>query len=220
MLLFYVFISYGAKPSGDLRGHPEARPQFEALERLGQNSEGVDAKVFYDYCRSVRRLQDLEKLVGILNGVSHSPRGAVCIDDIGRIFRRTPLAYRETLFAELSNEGRRIFSLRHNMRLEDFSHGQRDLLILHPEKTKKVAISKQPRNTSRARIASVESRRAKSENANEMILRLRNELLASNGDVNFQMVADCANKRGLRTAMGKTWSRKSVSRVLKAGTTE
>lgn len=220
MLLFYVFISYGAKPSGDLRGHPEARPQFEVLERLRQNSEGVNAKVFYDYCRSVECLQDLEKLKEILSRVSHIDGGAICMDDIGRIFRRTPLACREALFAELSGEGSRIFSLRHNMALEDFSPGQRDLLILHPEKTKKVAISKQPRDTSRARIASVESRRAKSENANEKILRLRNELLASNGDVTFQMVADCANQRGLRTAMGKLWSRKSVSRVLKTGTTE
>jgi hypothetical protein len=216
MILFYVLITYGDKPSGSLSDLAEGRTQLKALNDLRQLHPGKEAKVVSDYCRSIRHLNSLPKFKMMLRTLRGAGSGLLFIDDLHRIFRRTPSTARSSLLSEMRESGAHLFSLRHNKNLSDFSNEQIRVLLVNADRAKLARNRIGTSDTENARIASAKSRLGRAVAIGLAISRIREELLVSHDRVTLQMVADQANERDLQTATGKQWTRQTVSKALDA----
>ena len=216
MIFFYVFITYGKKPSGTPRNHAEARTQLDALDRIRAQHPDKEVKVISEYCRSVRHLNNLPKFNGMLSVLESAGIGLFFIDDLHRIFRRSPPDARESCLSEMRAYEGYIFSLRHKRKLSEFSEEQIALLLHYTEQVKIPRSRVGASNTEKARIASSRSRTDRSIEIGLEIRKLQAELLDTNDAITLQMVADLANERGMKTATGKQWTRQTIGKALEA----
>lgn len=216
MILCYVLITYGKKCSGSLWEHAEGADQLGSFGRFLAASPGLVPKYFSDYRREIRRVDDLPKFSWMLRKLEQRGSGLLFIDDLHRIFRRTPEECRGSLLFEMRGYGSNIFSIRHRKRLSEFSDAETTLLLMRPEKVKRPQRRSGRTNTEKARVASVRSRAERAVETGNKIKALQDELLDTADKVTLQMVADQANERGMRTATGQQWTRQTVARALEA----
>lgn len=218
MLIFHVLLTYGRKLSGtsfELRDRAEAKPQLEVLDDLRSAHPEHEVKIVADYSREVTCLGDLEKLVGILSKLKNAGQGLVFVDDLHRIFRRTPQPARSELLSQMRSYGEHLLSIRHGKKLSDFSEREvRGLLCA--EHVKPRAIPREGNDTTRATSASAALRsNGMRENARKLTI-VKDDLERTHARATFQMIADKANESGLRTTRGLEWTRQSVQRTLAA----
>lgn len=214
MIIFYVLITYGSQSSGSLRDHPQASAQLENYGRIATQFPDASVRVVVDYARKIRSLDDLPKLQAILMKFRKMDSGQICIDDLARVFRYTPFAYRENLLSELQEFAAHLFSLNHSSRLSGLSKEQQFVMLQHSEKASLWRGDAGPRDTTKARAASAVSRSRASQALSQKIKKVRSGLEEKHGAVTLQAVADEANMIGLRTATGKHWTRQTIKKAL------
>ncbi|WP_138422374.1 hypothetical protein [Maritimibacter alexandrii] len=214
-MLFYVLLSYGAKPHGSIDDHPAARSQLRLIRRIEEKHAIPAKKICFDYARRIASIDDLPNLTTLLDFVLLHPGVKVRIDDLSRLFRITDLGKREALLSSLRHYEAAIFSIRHGLALKDFSSEQSHNLLLHPEKSKSLALQGRPGWTDEAQQSSAAIRR-KSAHANALALdRIREELRRAGDRDTLKNIAARANGAGLLTRRGKRWSEQNVARALK-----
>lgn len=217
-VICYVLITYGEKPSGSIRTHPAAKAQIGLFDKWFQHfphSQRLPARFFGDYARRVKGLASLPKLQRMLVALSNIDGPSIRIDDLSRVFRITNPQQRQNLMDELQEFGKYIFSMGHQKRLSEFSPDEIRDLIVHPEKSKRLAKQDRSRDTMSARLSSAKSRAEASKSNAHLLGQVKEELTRTESRVTLQKIADHANARGMRTSRGKEWTPQNVGRMLK-----
>lgn len=214
-MIFYVLLTYGAKPSGSIRTHPAAKAQVAFINRVVSSRPDIKTDIKFDYARRVCGLKSLPNLKKLLVAVNEIDGVKVRIDDLSRLFRIAQLDKRQELLTELQEFGASLYSIKHRKALVDFSKDEIHNLILHAEKSKLPAQQDRNADTAKARASSVRSRTGSSVPAANELLRVKNELVDNEGAATLQMVADEANARGMTTTRGYRWTPQNVARMLK-----
>ncbi len=214
-VICYVLITYGQKPSGSIRTHPAAKAQLGLFESIRQRYPQLKTKFVVDYARRIKGLASLPKLQRMLVALSDIDGPSIRIDDLSRVFRITNLRQRQNLMEELQEFGKYIFSMGHQKRLSEFSPDEIHDLILHSEKSKRLAKQGRSRDTMSARLSSAQSRAATSKRNAHLLGQVKEELTRTESRVTLQKIADHANARGMRTSRGKEWTPQNVGRMLK-----
>ncbi|MCA1775752.1 MAG: hypothetical protein LC676_09145, partial [Loktanella sp.] len=124
VIFCYVLLTYGKKPSGGLREHAEGRAQMCVFDRLSAGSREVEKKYVSDYCREIRRLNDLVNFSEMLRALEKVGYGRLLIDDLHRIFRRTPPVFRSSLLSEMRPYASHISSILHRKTLTEFTDAE------------------------------------------------------------------------------------------------
>ncbi|KAA9010029.1 hypothetical protein [Histidinibacterium aquaticum] len=221
----YILLSHGPRPADGIAGHSAARQQKRNLKCYLEERKITDFAVLYDYRRTWSRLEELPALASALELCRQLAEGhVVLMDDLNRLFRGCDDRAKPDFFAEVSRHNEHLFGLRQGKVLANCTTAEAGL-VLHGYGTARFIYNKKAyrrprslqarqRQTSAATVASTNSRTLAANAAARAIADVRDDLAAAVGTPTLQAVADEANRRGIKTARGSSWSVSSVHRAL------
>ncbi|MCA1777725.1 MAG: hypothetical protein LC676_19595 [Loktanella sp.] len=213
--MFYVLLTYGAKPSGSIRTHPAAKTQIRFYDEVISKNLIQKPRFVYDYARNAQSLNDLPNLKRWLEVCKKADNGRILIDDITRLTKIIGLEYRVSFLEELKDFGAFIHSIKHKKLLLEFSGTMLTHIVLHPELNKHPAQQIRHQDTRAARRSSEKTRSFKALRHALPLKALREEIISTRGRATLQEISDEANLRGLKSSRAKNWTPQNVARALK-----
>jgi hypothetical protein len=219
---FYILISHGRRPTGDIRSHTGARQQFANLKLVADHFGQKINRVHFDYCRHVAGLASLPKL-SVLLEQARATDGLVVVDDFRRVFTKIPSVSRASFWDEIEQFASNFLDIRTRERLSEKSNlGVVQLLTSQSPCrfviSKKSATLNEADRRAQTRAAGLASVKARGASADTSAIAVRElfETLSFNGQrVKLGDLAAHANTLGLRTSRGRQWTSSSVHRALK-----
>jgi hypothetical protein len=219
----YVFLSYGAKRTLEPERYPARRDQIDNLTSEFEARGITDYKLAFERVPKVEGLQSLPTLIWLLERAARE-QSFVVVDHIGRIFYRCPVNLRGRLRGELQPYLPLIREVAREC--QQASTRTREelralLRISEPVRFRKTPRMRRERSTDElahqtaaARAVSANTRARWADTQAKLLQILRGELLETNDRVTYRLLADEANRRGIKTTRGNNWSAATVKRAL------
>ena len=222
-MIGYILISYGPRPTGDLRTCRAARQQIRNLQCHAQKRpHGPNFYIGHDYARTITSLSSLPVLKDLLEGAKER-NAVIIIDSYQRLFVKCPPKYRRLLFKELIEYSDNFRDLQFGRSLAELSRFDRTRILTTQSpfkfvlgQTPKSTLSAEDRydQTRKATKASQLARSAAADRKAEELNKLKEELETDAGPVSFSELAQVANERGLKTTRNREWSGSAAKRAL------
>lgn len=225
LLAAYILLTHGPRPGPALGSHPAARQQLRNLKAVLADQGLSETAVIYDYARSWSGLADLPALLEALEACKTSEDQPVLLmDDLNRLFRHSKPERRVDMLNEVQSYNEHLFGIRQGMvlaRCSDsearrvvFGYGSARFIYSGQAYRRPRSAAAKREQTRAATVASSARRAEAADAASRAVAKVRDELTSASAKVTLQNVADEANRRGLRTTGGGSWSVSTVSRAL------
>lgn len=219
----YLILTHGPRKSASLSAHPAARQQVANLKHYFQQ-RSVQIVWHHDYARKHETLADLPRLEELLGQLAETEKGALVMDDLGRLFRNVPQDRRVGFLEELQSAGARIFGLRQGTELGKLSRDKL-LLLLAGGGSQPYVLERPPRRarskqelheqTEMAHLASQVARKKQADAFAVKIAALRDEISGDQQTPTLREIAEAGNARGVNSTRGNKLTPATVSRALK-----
>lgn len=226
-MIFYIVLTHGAKPTGNIRNHPAASQQIANLRGYWEalKLETKPPPVVHDYRRKITGLSSLPNLSRELERMSARGEDVVLMDNIGRLFAACEKDRRAQLLEELHDYKMHLIGLKQGGKIWDM--GQRRRLFMasgrettrytYGGKRRRTSMTKQDRlkQTTEATAASCIARGQSADEKARELDAVREDLSQERRKPTLKMIAEAANDRGITTTRGGNWSSSTVGRSLK-----
>ena len=222
-MIGYILISYGPRPTGDLRTCRAARQQIRNLQYLAQKRQNdPNFYIGHDYARTITSLSSLPVLKDLLEGAKER-NAVIFIDSYQRLFVKCRSNHEQLLFNELRGYSENLRDLQTGKMLHELPESVLARILMtqspfkfvygnHPKST--LGAKDRLDQTRKATRASQVARAAAADNKAKELNKLKEELETNAGPVSFFELAQVANERGLKTTRNREWSGSAAKRAL------
>ena len=223
-MLLYILITHGPRSCAPIQNCSAAKQQITNFRHALRDIDGAsNVSACHDYSRKHSTLNDLPTLETALSRAKE--RGdVIVIDDFRRIFVKCDIVHRVALLDELLGYGGHFRDLRTGVDIGQLNHSKARN-ILQVESPYKFELAKAPRSprtadekreqTFRATQASQVARSAAADQKAEALDDLYRSLSSETANLSMAELARTANRQGLKTTTGRSWTGVSVARALK-----
>lgn len=216
----YVLVSYGPRPGRNLLDCDAAERQLRILRYVAEKCD-VRLFTYHDYCREVSALKDLPTLKEVLGEAKKMGKGPIFVPCLNELVHKVDFGHRQHFIEELLEYGDVLGCLRMHKLLSSLSDTQLSALKLLKQPMARIAPPKgrveeeHRKSAAKASDASRIARKQRSSRSGELLGKIRAELKQQGRPTTLQEIADEANRRGLLTQNGSTWSMATVSYQLR-----
>jgi hypothetical protein len=213
----YVHVSDGVHPGDNIFGCERAKPQIQLLQEFAEFRDET-LTIFFDYKRTVKKLDDLAVLHRTLEKLKKDGgNGCLVVECLARLAQKPQFSHRNAFMRELMTYGTHLYGLRQKRRLSEFDDGHRLILQIGPPPKRPTQRGPaRVRDTKPMTMASSSSRRTRSEQDSRRLEKVRKELLDQGRPATLEAIAAEANARGHRNQRGNDWTAAAVSARLAA----
>ena len=224
----YIIVSSGKR---HIKGYDENSSFKTQLENIVILQKHIEKKVFtsevhynkveHEYARSIKRLNDLEKLSKIIKAAKEN-REFILIDDLRRLVVLADRNHRAEVVKDIMHAKDVLFDGRSRMLVSEFSQthfialGAAEKPIIYKLLKRQNSLPEKQRlqQTRRATVISQRARKQYADNKAQKLDQIRADLSKNNIKPKLREIAEKANSEGLKTTRGLDWTPQSVRQTL------